>query len=145
MASLDNIFNAVNFVDKVGEVHTVPAFRHRTIVDLKNFDDREKNKSPSLTDDSGFIPLREQIARLFPTGEIPVIEGYEDVENFDSPDVSDDALDYMESVVDKPDFPSAEDNIVNSGGNLPDNEDIAPTDEKSTGAKANEQPSIASE
>ena len=97
----DNKPLSTTFVDKVGEVFTVPSSRYRTIVDLKSYDDAEKTKNKSITDTTDYLPLREQILRFFPDGRFPVIDGYEDVEDFDAEDEIDDKLDFVDHVVDK--------------------------------------------
>lgn len=85
---------------KTGEVHTVPVSRYRTIVDLKGYDDSSKNTSPSLTDKNNYMPLKEQIARLFPQG-MPQFDGYEDAEDFDADDPTYDMLERSEYLEDK--------------------------------------------
>lgn len=92
---------ATTFVDKVGEIFSVPVSRYRTIVDLKGYGDAEKTKNKSITDTTDYLPLREQILRFFPDGRFPVIDGYEDNEDFDAEDEIDDKLDFIDSIVDK--------------------------------------------
>lgn len=89
------------FVDKLGEVHTVAKSRYRTIVDLQGYNDSEKTKNPSITDTTDYLPLREQILRFFPDGRFPDIDGYEDVDNFDTEITPEDKLDFVDSMVEK--------------------------------------------
>lgn len=53
------------FVDKVGEVYSVPSTRFRSLSDLKNYSDAEVNIEPTMTDTTGYIPLSEDINRFF--------------------------------------------------------------------------------
>lgn len=74
-----------SFVDKQGEVFSVPSTRFRTISDLKNYSDDEVNLDPSETDETGYIPLDRNIERFFRAQSVEI-------------DTSDDFDDYDEEV-----------------------------------------------
>ena len=137
MTTLENTFNTVSFMDQnTGEIFPVPSTRYRTIVDLKGFDDREVNSSPSLTDVDGFIPLKEQIERFFPEGVS--FDGFEDEEDFDSDDLIDDKLDYVDYIADKLEKQSVESFSDNKATQPVIDEKNVSVSEKSTGAEASE-------
>lgn len=74
-----------SFVDKQGEVFSVPSTRFRTISDLKSYTDNEVNLDPSETDETGYIPLDRNIERFFRAQSVEI-------------DTSDDFDDYGEEV-----------------------------------------------
>lgn len=95
--------NFVKVLDKeTGVLYSVPSFKHRTIYDLKGYSDITKNTKPSLTDKENYMPLRDQIARFFPNG-LPrlVVNGYDDLEDFDSEDVTYDQIERAEYLENK--------------------------------------------
>lgn len=87
----------VEFIDKVGELHIVPHYRYRTIVD-KEMNDNEVTYGENIVDDTGYIPLDKQIKRFLPDmnyidEDCQYVD--EDTDDVDSIDIanSDDLLD----------------------------------------------------
>lgn len=97
----DGLFKptVTNFVDKQGEVFSVPSTRFRTLSDLKNYDDGEVNTEPSLTDETGYISLDRNIERFFRLQDVEV-------------DTSDDFDDYPDEDIEVD---------LNNGGDILDN------------------------
>ena len=97
----DTLFSPVNSSVEVvnkstGEVFATPHLRYRTISDLHGYKDDTKFTQPSVTDTTEYIPFNELVDSFFRQGQR--YDGFDDVEDFDSPEVPDDDLDVAEEM-----------------------------------------------